>query len=52
MFSQAGIETKTETSVAKSQVKTKTFTKQTRAVLIFKTMVSGQQDWKSHERNL
>ena len=27
MFSQAGIETKTETSVAKSQVKTKSFTK-------------------------
>ena len=45
MFSQAGIETKTETSVAKCQVKTNTFTKQTWAVLIFKTMVSRQQDW-------
>ena len=44
-FSQAGIETKTKTSVVKSQVKTKTFTKPTRAVLIFKTMVSRQQDW-------
>ena len=45
MLSQTGIKTKTKTSVAKSQVKTKAFTEQTRAVLIFKTMVSRQQDW-------
>ena len=45
LLSQADIKTKTKTSVAKSKVKTKTFTKQTWAVLIFKTMVSRQQDW-------